>query len=122
MNSLAQDGASLLVITGQLLVIAGALLFSTAGIGVLRLRDAFARSSAIATAAGLGISLILVGVFLLDPSWSAGWKLVVAVLLQLLTSSAGSIALARAAYLTGSQLVLDHPDDDELQSSSESAP
>lgn len=100
-------------VAGQALIVLGALLFSTAGIGLFRLKDVYARSSAIATAAGLGISLVLIGAFVLDPSWPNAVKLVIAIVLQLLTSSAGSMAIARAAYLTGSPL-RPETDPDEL--------
>lgn len=104
-----------LKIAGQVLIVLGAGLFSTAGLGLLRLRDVYGRSSAVATAAGLGISLILVGAFLMQPSLAGAVKLVVAVLLQLATSAVGSMAIARAAYLTGSPLQLDSPEADELR-------
>ncbi len=99
-----------LSVLGQVLIVMGALLFSTAGIGLLRLRDAYARSSAIATAAGMGISLVLVGVFLLDPDLSNGFKLVAAIVLQLATSAVGSMAIARSAYLTGVPMHTDAAD------------
>ncbi len=98
----------------QVFIVLGALIFGSAGIGLITLRDAFARSSAIATAAGLGVSLILVGVFLLNPSWPNAIKLVIAVVLQLSTSAIGSMAIVRAAYQTGSHLDLVSPDADEL--------
>lgn len=105
-------------ILGQVLIVLGAAVFSTAGVGLLALRDAYARSSAIATAAGLGISLVLTGVFCLTPTPGNAVKLVVAVLFQLATSAVGSMAIARAAYLTGSPMVLDESarEADELAS------
>lgn len=98
----------------QVLVVLGALVFATAGLGLLTLRDAFARTSAIATAAGLGVTLILIGAFLTDPSVSRGIKLAIAALLQLCTSAIGSMAIARAAYLSGSPVELADEDADEL--------
>lgn len=92
-------------VLGQIVVVLGALVFLSAGAGLVRLRDVYARSSAIATAAGLGVSLILVGVFLMNPSWSNAGKLAVAIVLQLVTSAVGSMAIARSAYLTGSPMV-----------------
>lgn len=94
----------LLSVTGQVLVVVGALVFSTAGIGIVRFKDAYSRSSAIATAAGLGISLVLIGAFLLQPGGWTALKLAVAVVMQLATSAVGSMALARSAYLTGSPM------------------
>ena len=92
-------------ILGQLLVVLGSLVFGAAGLGVLRLRDVYARLSAIATGAGLGLPLILVGVFALDPSWDRAGKLGIAVVLQLVTSAVASMAIGRAAYLVGAPLV-----------------
>lgn len=106
---------------GQVAVVLGALVFSTAGLGLLRLRDVYARSSAIATAAGLGVSLILIGVYLLDPTPGNTVKLIVAIVLQLATSAIGSMAIARSAYLTGSPLVLAHPRADELAAAADPA-
>ncbi|WP_312722352.1 monovalent cation/H(+) antiporter subunit G [Mobilicoccus sp.] len=88
-------------IVGQTLIVIGSLVFGAAGLGILRLRDVFARLSAIATGAGLGMPLILVGVFLLEPSWERAVKLGIAVVLQLVTSAVASMAIARSAYLIG---------------------
>ncbi|WP_420176590.1 cation:proton antiporter [Luteococcus sp. OSA5] len=89
---------------GQVLVVLGAGLFTTAAIGLLRFKDAYCRSSAIATAAGPGISLVLMGVFCMMPSWTNLGKLALCIVLQLGTSAVGSMAIGRAAYLTGSSL------------------
>ncbi len=99
---------------GQVVIVIGATLFVTAGIGLLRLRHAYARSSAIATAAGIGTSLVLIGVFLLYPSWVNLGKLAVAVTLQLVTLAVGSMAIARSAYLIGAPMHNSVPDGDEL--------
>lgn len=101
-----------LPILGQVLMIAGALLFATAGLGLLRLRDAYARSSAVATAAGLGVSLIVLGALLFQLTPENALKTALAVLLQLATSAIGSMAIARSAYLVGSPLVPDAVRDD----------
>ncbi|MEI2776169.1 MAG: monovalent cation/H(+) antiporter subunit G [Tetrasphaera sp.] len=98
------SGSGVLDVMGQVLVVLGGLVFLAAGVGLVRLRDVYARSSATATAAGTGISLVLVGVFLLHPSWPGAGKLVAAVLLQLATSAVGSMAVARAAYLVGTPM------------------
>jgi multicomponent Na+:H+ antiporter subunit G len=89
---------------GQVVIALGALTFATATIGLFRLPDLYSRSSAIATAAGVGVSLILTGVFLLTPGPADAVRLVVAVALQLITSAVGSMALARAAYLAGADV------------------
>ncbi|MFZ2260112.1 MAG: monovalent cation/H(+) antiporter subunit G [Luteococcus japonicus] len=92
----------MLTVLGLVLVILGTSLFATAAVGLVRLRDVYCRSSAIATAAGLGVSLVLLGLFCFAPSWPSALKVCVAVLLQLLTSAIGSMAIARAGYLRGS--------------------
>lgn len=104
---------AVLQFAGQVLVVAGALLFGTAGWGLLSLRDVYARSSALATAAGMGVSLIVVGTFLFQPTWATAFKLVIAIVLQLATSAVGSMAIARSAYLTGAPLD-PPPERDEL--------
>jgi multicomponent Na+:H+ antiporter subunit G len=76
----------------------------TSGVAVLRLRDVYSRINAVTKAATLGVILILVGSFLLIPSWDTAWKLVLAVILQLLTSPVGSLAIGRAAYRSGALL------------------
>lgn len=114
--------SGVLSVIGQIAIVAGALLFSVAGFGLLRLRDVYARSSAIATAAGLGVSLILVGSFLLTPSWPGSVKLIIAVILQLATSAVGSMAIARSAYLTGSRMELDPEGADELATAVDETP
>ncbi|MGO4956945.1 cation:proton antiporter [Luteococcus sp. Sow4_B9] len=93
-----------LMVLGQVLMVLGAGLFTTAAIGLLRFQDAYCRSSAIATAAGPGISLVLIGAFCMMPSWTNLGKLALAITLQLGTSAVGSMSIGRAAYLTGSTL------------------
>ncbi|WP_174561832.1 monovalent cation/H(+) antiporter subunit G, partial [Rhodococcus triatomae] len=48
-------------IVGAVLLVAGALVFAAGALGLLRLPDAYARISAITTASGLGISLLILG-------------------------------------------------------------
>lgn len=109
-------------VIGSILILIGAGVFSTAGIGLLLFRDAYARSSAIATAAGMGISLILSGTFCFIPGWETLAKLVAAVMLQLVTSAVGSMAIARSAYLTGSHLHSPTGHDDLAAQERESEP
>lgn len=91
-------------IVGQVFVLAGALVFATAGLGVLKLPDAYTRVSAVSTAAGFGLGQILIGVLLITPGLESAVKVAVAVVLQLLTSAIGGMAIARSGYLTGSPL------------------
>ncbi|MDS1269909.1 monovalent cation/H(+) antiporter subunit G [Lipingzhangella sp. LS1_29] len=76
----------------------GTLLMLTAGVALLRLQDVYSRMNAVTKAATLGVVLILIGSFLLMPSWETSWKLVLAVWLQLITSPVGAFAIGRAAY------------------------
>ncbi|MGJ3509072.1 cation:proton antiporter [Enemella sp. A6] len=87
---------------GQVLMVLGAGLFATSALGMVRLPDLFSKASGVATASGLGISLVITGVFLLVPGWATLPKLIAAVALQLLTAAVGEMSIARAAYLVGS--------------------
>ena len=89
-------------VVGQVLIVIGALLFSTAAIGVIRLPDIYTRASAISTAAGSGLAMIVTGTFFFVPGLDNAVKLVIAVILQLVASAVGSMTIARSAYLTGS--------------------
>lgn len=98
------ETATLLVIIGNVLVLAGVLVMAGAAIGLFKFTDTYQRISAVGTAAGLGISLIVVGVFLTTPSWPNFFKVLIILFLQLATSSIGTMAIARSAYLTGSKM------------------
>jgi multicomponent Na+:H+ antiporter subunit G len=96
---------TVLDIIGYVLITVGALVFATAGLGVVKLPDVYTRVSAISTAAGFGLMQIIVGVLLLAPGPENTVKAVLAIALQLATSAVGGMALARSGYLTGSPLV-----------------
>lgn len=86
-------------VLGQVLIVAGGLVFLTAALGVARFPDVYTRISAVGTAAGLGIVLVVAGAVLVQPSVSNAVKVAVIIALQLATSSVGSMAVARSAYL-----------------------
>ena len=86
---------------GQGFALLGAAIFVAAAIGLWRLPDPYTRISAIATAAGLGVSAIVVGVVLIDPSPAAVVKGAIAIALQLATSTIGGMTIARAAVNSG---------------------
>ena len=92
-------------IAGSTLMVLGAVIIASAAVGLIRLPDLYTRTSAIGTAAGLGVALIIVGVVVLDFSILNLVKGVIAIVAQILTSAIGSFALARAGYLTGSRPV-----------------
>ncbi len=95
----------IVTIAGSALLVLGAMVISSAAIGLIKLPDLYTRTSAIGTAAGLGVALIIAGVVVLDFSALNLLKGVIAIVAQVLTSAIGSFALARAGYLTGSRPV-----------------
>ena len=97
------NGELVVTVVGSGLLILAAFIIASAAIGLVKLPDLYTRTSAIGTAAGLGIAVIIAGVVVLDFSVLNLVKGVVAIVAQLLTSSIGSFALARAGYLTGSR-------------------
>ncbi|GIG54987.1 cation:proton antiporter [Demequina activiva] len=90
---------SVLEILGQVLIVAGGLVFLTAALGIVRFPDVYTRISAVGTAAGLGIVLVVTGALLMQPGISNAVKVAVIIALQLATSSVGSMAVARSSYL-----------------------
>lgn len=90
-----------MTVFGQVLTVAGALVLLLAAVGLLRFGDVYMRASAVATATGIGITLVLIGTFLISPGVADGVKIVLAIALQLATSAVGGILLARSAVLTG---------------------
>lgn len=92
-------------VVGSALLILGAAIIASAAVGLLKLPDVYTRTSAIGTAAGLGVSLIIVGVVVLDFSTLNLIKGIFAIIAQLLTSAIGSFVLARASYMSGSKPV-----------------
>jgi multicomponent Na+:H+ antiporter subunit G len=95
----------LVTVIGSAFVILGAFIILGAGIGLLRLPDVYTRTSAVGTAAGLGVALMIVGVVVIDFSTLTLIKGIIAIIAQLLTSAIGSFVLARASYMTGSKPV-----------------
>jgi multicomponent Na+:H+ antiporter subunit G len=96
---------NVIVLIGSTFLVFGAFVIASAAVGLLRLPDVYTRASALGTAAGLGVSLMIVGVVVLDFTALNLLKGILAIVAQLLTSSVGSFVLARASYLTGSKPV-----------------
>lgn len=92
------------IIAGNVIVVLGALIFATAALGIIRFPDAFTRISAVGTAGGIGIILVVTGALLLQPTIPNLVKVVLIIGLHLATSAVGSMAIARSAYLSGSPL------------------
>jgi len=110
-----------LTVIGSTLLILGAVTIATAGIGLVRLPDLYTRTSAISTAAGFGIAVMIAGVVVLDFNVLNLIKGLIAIVAQLLTSSIGSFVLARAGYLTGSRPVATTMPDELADSAADGA-
>lgn len=93
-----------MTIVGNITIVLGALVFATAALGLIRFPDPYMRVSAVGTAGGVGIILVVSGALLLDPSIPGLVKVLLIIALQLTTSAVGSIAIARSAYLTRTPL------------------
>lgn len=92
------------VVVGHGLVVLGVGLLAVSALGLIRFPDAYSRLSAVTKAATLGVCLTLLGVLVLDPSWTSAVKVLLAVALQFVTSPVGGFAIGRAAYRSGSPL------------------
>jgi multicomponent Na+:H+ antiporter subunit G len=89
---------------GNIAVVVGAMVFASAALGMIRFPDAYARISAVGTAGGIGIILIVTGVLLLQPGMANLIQTLAIIAFQLFTSAIGSISIARSAYLAGTKL------------------
>ena len=92
-------------VAGSVFLVLGALIIASAALGLLKLPDVYTRTSAVGTAAGLGVAFMIVGVIVLDFSALTLLKGILAIVAQLVTSAVGSYVLARASYMTGSKPV-----------------
>jgi multicomponent Na+:H+ antiporter subunit G len=81
---------------GSILVLLGAIFHFSAGLGMLRMPDAYTRMQAGTKASTLGNTLVLAGLAIYHPGWSL--KLLIIVYFVLMTNPVSSHALARAAY------------------------
>lgn len=88
-------------IAGVACMVAGSVVFLIGAVGLLRLRDFYARLSGVSIAGGLGTALLLLGLLLHYPSVGNAIKIGLALLIQLATAAVGGNAIARAGYLTG---------------------
>ena len=81
---------------GSLLILLGAIFHFSAGLGMLRMPDAYTRMQAGTKASTLGNTLVLVGLGVCHPDWAL--KLGIIIYFVLMTNPVSSHALARAAY------------------------
>jgi multicomponent Na+:H+ antiporter subunit G len=83
------------------LFVAGATLALLAGVGVVRMPDAFTRMQASTKASTLGLGCLLAGVALRNPEVSFVVRAASIAAFMLLTSAVGAHVIARAAALSG---------------------
>ncbi|MEK1887881.1 MAG: monovalent cation/H(+) antiporter subunit G [Phyllobacterium sp.] len=83
-------------LVGSIIILAGSFFLFSAGLGLLRMPDAFTRIQAGTKASTLGNILVLVGLGFYHPDWSA--KLLVVAYFVLMTNPLSSHALSRAAH------------------------
>jgi len=84
---------------GSILVLLGAIFHFSAGLGMLRMPDAYTRMQAGTKASTLGNILVLGGLTVYHPGW--GLKPLIIVYFVLMTNPVSSHALARAAHGIG---------------------
>ncbi|MFD2677914.1 monovalent cation/H(+) antiporter subunit G [Camelimonas lactis] len=84
-------------LAGSLIILLGAIFLFSAGLGVLRMPDAFTRIQAGTKATTLGNILVLAGLAILHPDWAL--KLLLVIGFVLMTNPVSSHALSRAAWL-----------------------
>lgn len=81
---------------GSIVVLVGAFFLFSAGLGLLRMPDAYTRIQAGTKASTLGNILVLTGLGFYHPDWAI--KLLVVAYFVLMTNPLSSHALSRAAY------------------------
>jgi multicomponent Na+:H+ antiporter subunit G len=82
---------------GSIFILLGAVFHFSAGLGMLRMPDAYTRMQAGTKASTLGNTLVLVGIAFYNPDWSL--KLLILIFFVLVTNPLSSHALARAAHI-----------------------
>ena len=89
-------------LVGSIFVLVGAFFLFSAGLGLLRMPDAFTRIQAGTKASTLGNILVLAGLGFFHPDWT--FKLLVVSYFVLMTNPLSSHALSRAAHAIGTPL------------------
>lgn len=82
----------------------GTALVAIAGLGLIRLPDAYNRANAVAKAAALGVICILFGAAWLMPSPGTAAIVGLGIVLQILTTPFGAYAIGRGAHRSGAPL------------------
>jgi multicomponent Na+:H+ antiporter subunit G len=89
---------SLRDVVAVVLVLAGAFLCLTAGLGLVRFPDVLTRMHAGTKPQVLGILLIMIGGAIRLEGWSATWMLLLVAAFQLLTAPVSAHMISRVAY------------------------
>ena len=84
---------------GEVLLLVGAVFTFVAAVGVVRFRDVFTRAHAFTAGSTLGLTIALAGAAAAQGHLGNRTTLLLAVILQLLTSPLSSNLLSRASYL-----------------------
>jgi multicomponent Na+:H+ antiporter subunit G len=85
-------------VVAAVVLLAGALLCLTAGLGLLRFPDVLARMHAGTKPQVLGVLLVMLGGAIRLDGWSAIWMLLLAAAFQLLTAPVSAHMISRVAY------------------------
>lgn len=85
-------------VVAVVLVLGGAFLCLTAGLGLLRFPDVLARMHAGTKPQVLGVLLIMVGGAIRLEGWSATWMLLLVAVFQMLTAPVSAHMVSRVAY------------------------
>src|SRR5690625_203762 len=112
-------------VVANIMLVAGVIIFALAVVGLFKFTDVYQRISAVGTAAALGMSLLVIGAFILVPSWFNLVLVLVILALQIATSSIGTMSIARSAYLTGSKMepgYFDHLAEDQGEPETDVSP
>ncbi|WP_233857737.1 monovalent cation/H(+) antiporter subunit G [Paraburkholderia sp. HD33-4] len=82
---------------GSVFILVGAVFLFSAGLGLLRMPDAYTRIQAGTKASTLGNMLVLIGLAFYHPNWT--FRLILLIYFVLVTNPVSSHALSRAAWL-----------------------
>lgn len=92
-------------LAGSLFILAGAFFLFSAGLGLLRMPDAFTRIQAGTKATTLGATLVMIGLAIYTPGWT--FKLLLIVYFVFVSNPVSSHALARAGHRSDTPMTPD---------------
>jgi multicomponent Na+:H+ antiporter subunit G len=95
------NAAGVIELASGVLVVVGALVVVSGGVGLLRLPDFYTRVHAVGLTDTAGVGLIALGLILRAPDWGVAVRLLLIVLFLALTSPTATHALAHAARRDG---------------------